>query len=244
MVKQKINFAYWNNLKAKPDEHDAVAIRDAFNSSCFSESQKVDLAELILASRIRIMDEDRMDQLNDAISKFEQQFSVEEFFYTESAFLVNTWRYSYREYAEAVPFAWAKKAIEQIYSRLGVELDDDEVLKVYNSDNIYSAFLELISETLGNNLYIKADDVEHWSSFVFVSYFNLWHFFGILGFNGYSPYTIFADIGILTPPASSWKYVALTEEHIYSIEEFKTRSRGRSFPTWQQNRFLGILAGM
>ena len=244
MVKQKINFAYWDKLKAKPDEHDAAAIRDAFNSSCFSESQKVDLAELILASRIRIMDEDRMDQLNDAIGKFEQQFAVEEFFYTESAFLVNTWRYSYREYAEAIPFAWAKKAIEQIYSRLGVELDDEEVLKVYNSDNIYSAFLELLSETLGNNLYIKADDVEHWSSFVFVSYFNLWHFFGVLGFNGYSPYTIIADIGILTPPASSWKYVALTEEHLYTIDELKSRSRGRSFPTWQQNRFLGILVGM
>lgn len=244
MVKQKINFAYWDKLKAKPEEHDAVAINDAFKSSYFSESQKVDLAELILASRIRIMDEERMNQLNDAISKFEQQFAVEEFFYTESAFLVNTWRYSYREYVEAIPFAWAKKAIKQIYSRLGIELDDDEVLKVYNSDNIYSAFLELLSETLGNNLYIKADDVEHWSSFVFVSYFNLWHFFDVLGFNGYSPYTIIADIGILTPPASNWKYVALTEEHLYTIDELKSRSRGRSFPTWQQNRFLGILAGM
>ena len=244
MVKQKINLAYWDNLKAKPDEHDAIAICDAFNSRDFSESQKIDLAELILTSRIRIMDEERMNKLNDAISIFEKNYAIEEFFYTESAFLVNTWRYSYREYSQAIPFAWAEKAIKQIYNRLGVVLDDEEVLKVYKSENIYSAFFELITETLGTNLYIKADDVEHWSSFVFVSYFNLWQFFGVLGFNGYSPYTIMADIGILTPPASSWKYAELTEEHIYTIEELKSRSRGRSYPTWQQNRFLGILAGM
>ena len=244
MVKQKINMAYWDNLKAKPDAHDVTAIHDAFSSNLFSESQKLDLAELILASRIRIIDEARMDELNEAVGLFEKNFSIEEFFYMESAYLFNTWRYSYNEYKKAIPYKCVKAAINQIYDRLGVKLDDEEIQEVYNSDCIYSAFFELISQTLGRNLYIKTDNNENWNSFAFVSYFNMWHFFGVLGFNGYSPYTIIADIGILTPPASNWKFMPLTAEQMYTIEELQGRGRGRSFPTWEQNRFLSILGNI
>ncbi len=242
MVKQKLNISYWDNLKAKPDEHDALAISDAFSSTLFSESQKTDLAELILASRIRIMDEERMDELNLAVGLFNEKFSIEEFFYSESQFVFNTWRYSYKEYVHAIPFKYAEAAIKQIYTRLGVELDDDEVLRIINSDNIYSAFFALLSESFGNNFYIKTENPESWGSFVFVSYFNMWHFFGVLGFNGYSPYTIIADIGVLTPPASTWKFVALTEEDLYLIDELQSRGRGRQYPTNQQNWFIGKLA--
>lgn len=244
MTKQKINMSYWDNLKAKTDEHDVIAINDAFTSSLFTDSQKTDLAELILASRIRIMDEERFDALNVAVGQFNQKFAVEEFFYAESNYVFCTWRYSYKDYVHAIPLKWAKAGINQIYTRLGVELDDSEIMLIYNSSNIYSAFFDLISENLGNNLYIKTDNPESWNSFVFVSYFNMWHFFGVLGFNGYSPYTIIADIGILTPPASTWKFVALTAEHLYCIEELQSRGRGRQYPTFEQNCFIGKIANI
>ena len=244
MTKQKINMSYWDNLKAKPDEHDVIAINDAFTSSLFTDSQKTDLAELILASRIRIMDEERFDALNVAVGQFNQQFAVEEFFYAESNYVFFFFFYSYKDYVHAIPLKGAKAGINQIYTRLGVELDDSEIMLIYNSSNIYSAFFDLISENLGNNLYIKTDNPESWNSFVFVSYFNMWHFFGVLGFNGYSPYTIIADIGILTPPASTWKFVALTAEYFYCIEELQSRGRGRQYPTFEQNCFIGKLANI
>lgn len=242
MVK-KLDFKYWSGLKAPPAEADAVAINDAFHSDGkFTEQQKEDLARLILTSRVRIPDETRAAALNEAIGIFNRDFAVEEFFYSESVQVFCTWRYDYTVFAHALPAAWAKRGIRRVYAQLGVELDDEEVMKIYNSDCIYSAFLELISDTLGNFRYFVTNDKEAWHSFAFVSYFNMWKLFGLLGFNGYSPYVICADIGLLTPSASQWRHAALSEEDLCTIEELKARARGRSYPTWQQNRFMAKLA--
>lgn len=237
----KIDIRYWNKLKAPAESTDMPVISEAFHSDKFTEQQKEDLARLIIASRVRIPDETRSAALNEAIGIFNREFAVEEFFYTEYVQVFNTWRYDYRQYIRALPLMWAQKAIRRIYSQLGVELDDEEVMKIYNSDNIYSAFFDLISETLGKSRYFITDDKEAWHSFAFVSYFNMWKLFGPMGFNGYSPYVICADIGLLTPPASQWRHAALSEEDLYFIEELSTRGRGRRWPTWQQNRFMGKL---
>ena len=87
----------------------------------------------------------------------------------------------------------------------------------------------------------RVDNKEAWHSFAFVSYFNMWKLFGPMGFNGYSPYVICADIGLLTPPASQWRHAALTEADLVVIDELTKRARGRSWPTWQQNRFMAKL---
>ena len=240
---KKIDYEYWNKLKAPAEDTDAVAINDAFHSDCkFTEQQKEDLARLILTSRVRIPDETRAAALNEAIGIFNRDFAVEEFFYTESNQVFCTWRYEYVKYAHALPLTWAQRGIRRVYSQLGVELDDAEVMNIYNSKCIYSSFFDLIDETLGKDRYFVTNSKEAWHSFAFVSYFNMWKLFGPMGFNGYSPYVICADIGLLTPPASQWRHAALTEEDLCAIDELTTRARGRSYPTWQQNRFMAKLA--
>lgn len=238
---RKLDMDFWDRQKAPVEAADLPAINDAFHSEKFTEQQKEDLARLILTSRVRIPDEERASALNEAIGIFNRDFAVEEFFYTEALQLFCTWRYGYKHLVHALPLAWAQRGIRRVYSQLGVELDDEEVMKIYNSDNIYSSFFELIAETLGKERYFVTDDREAWHSFAFVSYFNMWKLFGPMGFNGYSPYVICADIGLLTPPASQWRHAALTEEDLCIIEELTTRAKGRSWPTWQQNRFMGKL---
>lgn len=240
-MQNKLDIKYWNSLKAPAVDTDAVAINDAFHSDKFTEQQKEDLARLIITSRVRIPDEKRSAELNAAVGIFNREFAVEEFFYAEYIQVFNTWRYDYKKYVHALPLFWAQRAIRRVYSQLGVELDDEEIMKIYNSDNIYSAFFDLISETLSNSRYFVTDAKEAWHSFTFVSYFNMWKLFGPMGFNGYSPYVICADIGLLTPPASQWKHAALAEEDLAIIEELTTRARGRRWPTWQQNKFMGKL---
>lgn len=240
---RKLDFSDWDRQKAPAEDTDAAAINDALHAEAtFTDQQKEDLARLILTSRVRIPDETRAAALNEAIGIFNRDFAVEEFFYAESSQVFCTWRYTYKKYVMALPLSWAQKAIRRIYSQLGVELDNEEVMKIYNSDCVYSAFFELISETLGDSRYFVTNDKEAWHSFAFVSYFNMWKLFGPMGFNGYSPYVICADIGLLTPPASQWRHAALTEEDLCAIEELTTRARGRSYPTWQQNRFMAKLA--
>ena len=242
MIQSKIDIKYWNRLKSGAEATDSVAINDAFHSDKFTEQQKEDLARLILAGRVRIMDETRAAELNMAIGMFNRDFAVEEMFYTEYTQVFCMWRYDYTQYVHAIPLTWAQRGIRRIYSQLGVEIDDEEVRKIYESDNIYSSFFELIKETLNDSRYFIPDDKDSWTSFVFTAYFNMWKLFGPLGFNGYSPYVICSDIGLLVPPVSEWKHAALTEEELYVIEELQTRSRGRRWPTWQQSRFLGKLA--
>lgn len=235
----KLNMDFWDRQKAPAEDTDTAAINDAFHSEArFTEQQKEDLARLIIAGRVRIPDEARAAALNEAIGIFNKDFAVEEFFYTESSQVFCTWRYGYKHFVHALPLYWAQRGIRRVYSQLGVELDDEEVMKIYNSDNIYSSFFDLINETLGDNRYFVTNAKEAWHSFAFVSYFNMWKLFGVLGFNGYSPYVICADIGLLTLPASQWRHAALSEEDLCTIEELKTRARGRSYPTWQQDRFM------
>lgn len=238
----QLDMNYWNRLKAPAVEGDVPSINDAFHSGSFTDEQKLDLARLLLAGRLRIMDEERSGQLNDAIAIFNHDFAVEELFFTEYTQLFNVWRYDYKKFIEAIPYTWAKKAIRAIYVQLGVELDDDEVSKIYHSDCIYSAFFDLIKDTLKDSRYFIPSEKDKWNQFAFTAYFNMYAMFGKLGFNGYSPYIICADIGLLTPPASQWRTAALTEEDYYLINELKTRGRGRAYPTWAQNRFLGRLA--
>lgn len=238
---EKLDMKYWDSLKAAPCKMDSDAIANAFASHSFTDQQKADLAQLILASRMRVTDENRAAELNDAVAIFNHDFAIEEFFYTEYTQLYCTWRYSFKEYSRALPLAWAMEGIRQIYSQLGVTLDDEEVMKVYNSDNVYSAFFELLSETMKDNRYIVPTDNENWNSFAFVSYFNMWKIFGVLGFAGYSPYVLCADIGLLTPPASHWHYACFDEAELKAIDELRSRARGRRYPTYHQNRFMGLL---
>ena len=240
MIK-KIDFEFWDSMKAQPDRMDSAAINEAFHSDKLTSKQKLDLAELIIAGRMRVSDNERAETLNKAVGIFNNSFALEEFFYTEFTQVFCTWRYNYRTYVHALPLTYAYEAIRQVYTRLGVEIDDDEVIKIYNSDNLYSSFFELLAEQMKDNRYIVTEDNSSWGSFVFASYFNMWHIFGPLGFNGYSPYVVCADIGVLSPPASSWKYAAFTEEELAVIDELRIRCRGRKWPAWSQNRFMGKL---
>ena len=187
MEKNKLDMKYWDSLKTSPEDSDLAAIKDAFNTEWPANNDTKDiLAELILTSYLRVTDEEAQDSLNRAIGIFNEKFAVEELFYVASLQVFCTWRYNYKLFVHAIPIGYAKRAIQNIYARLGVELDDEEVMKVYNSDNIYSAFFELLAETMKDNRYIVTEDKESWLSFAFGAYFNMWHIFGPLGFNGYS----------------------------------------------------------
>lgn len=242
MDKTKIDITYWNKKFSPADPLDGTAIKNAYLSGLFDDKEKVVLAELLLATRKRVMTDEEQEMISAIAGKFNKNCAVEEMFYSESPFMWCTWRYNYRMYADAVPLEWALKAIKNIYFRLGVELDDEGAKEVYMSDNLYDVFFDLIAEALGNDKYIVADTTKQWNSFAFVAYFNMWHLFGVLGFNGYSPYTICADLGVLSPPSSQWKFAKMTDAIQYNVHELKVRGRGRSYPTWQQNRLMGVLA--
>lgn len=241
-MKTKLDINYWNSLKAPADATDAAAISESLHKTMFTDWQKEKLAELLLTSRIRLTAEKEIEQMNEAIGMFNRDCAVEQMFYTESEQVFCTWRYSYKMFAEAIPHHWAVKAVRSIYNRLGVLLDKDDVEVVLKDEHIYAAFFDLLAEAMGKDKYIYPNDKESWNSFAFTAYFNMWHLFGIMGFNGYSPYTICGDIGILCPPASNWGYQELDEEQKEAIAELTIRGRGRSYPTWQQNRFLGLIA--
>lgn len=241
-MKTKLDINYWNSLKAPPDPADAAAISEGLHKTMFTDWQKVKLAELLLTSRMRLTDESEIEQMNEAIGMFNRDCAVEQLFYTESEQVFCTWRYSYKVFADAIPKHRAEQAVHNIYARLGIELDTDGAKEVLASPFVYSALFDLLADAMGKDKYIYPNDKESWLSFAFTAYFNLWHLFGIMGFNGYSPYVICGDIGILCPPASNWGYQELNEEQKEAIEELKIRGRGRNYPTWQQNRFLGLIA--
>lgn len=249
MKKVKLDLAYWEEKMDKPNEHDLAAINDAFKEypnerRDLKDEEKLVLAEILLASCMRFADDARGDLINAAIAKFDQFFAVEPMFIAHEGQIYRTWRYSYKDYVKAIPQMWAKKAIDSIYTRLGVELDEEEIDRVYKSDFLYSSFFELVSETLSNNAYFTIDCKENFRLFEQISWFNMWHFFDKMGFEGLSPYEVLADIGVVTPPSSQWKAVALSERHCYQLEEIKSRTRGRDYPSAYENIFLIDLAGV
>ena len=249
MNRTLLDLKYWENKLDKPAPHDLEAINDAFKEygterRNMTDDEKLVLAELLLSSCMRFADDDRGDLINAAVAKFDQGFAVEPMFYAHEGQLYRVWRYSYKDYAKAIPVVWAKKAINSIYTRLGVELDDEEVDKVYKSDFLYSAFFELVKETLTDRAYFTIDCKEDFRLFEQISWFNMWHFFGKMGFEGLSPYEVLADIGVVTPPSSQWKVVSLSERHCYQLDEIRSRTRGRDYPSAYENVFLIDLAGV
>lgn len=241
-MKPKLDIKYWNSLKAPAESVDIVAITEGFSKAAFTDWQKEKLAELLLTSRLRLVNDEEIEQMHEAIGKFNRDCAVEQLFYTESDSVFCTWRYDFKQFAKAIPQRWAVKGVRNIYDRLGIKLDDEDVEWVFNSEHIYAALFELIADAMGDDKFIYPNDTESWSSFAFTAYFNLWHIFGVMGFNGYSPYVICGDIGLLCPPACSWGYKEFNEEQKEAIEELKIRARGRSCSTWQQDRFLGLIA--
>ena len=248
MQKVNLNLEYWVNKIDKPCPTDLVAINDAFKEyyekKNMSDNEKLILAEVLLASCIRFNDEERGDTINQVVAKFDRYFAVEPMFYATENQTFHVWRYSYTDYVKAIPKYWSERAIRSIYERLGVELDDEEVQKIYNSDSLYGAFFSLVKETLSNNAYFKVDCTESFKLFAQVSYFNMWHLFGKLGFEGMSPFDVFAGIGIVTPPSSQWKTVALSEGALNAIAEIKSRMRGRGYPSGLENSLLLTLEGL
>ena len=249
MQKVRLDLAYWEDKMDRPSEFDLAAINDAFKEyknekRNMTDAEKQVLAELLLASRIRFNNDVTGDLINSAVAKFDQFFAVESMFITQEGQIYKTWRYSYKAFVKALPKIWAERAIRSIYERLGVVLDDEEVQKVYNSNFLYSSFFELVKETLSNNAYFTADCKEDFRLFEQLSWFNMWNLFGKMGFEGLSPYEVLADIGVVTPPSSQWKAVALSEWHCYQLEEIRSRTRGRDYPSAYENIFLIDLAGV
>lgn len=241
-MKEKLDIDYWSKRMAPAENEDILAISEGLNQMIFTDWQKEKLAELLLASRLRLVNEEETEQMHEAIGKFNRDCAVEQLFYTESDHVFCVWRYDFKKYAQAIPKRWAIKGVKNIYDRLGVELDKEGIEWVLNSKHIYEAFFGLIEDTMGDDKFIYPNDTESWSSFAFTAYFNMWHIFGVMGFNGYSPYVICADIGLLCPPSCSWGFKEFNEEQKEAIEELKIRGRGRSYPTWQQDRFMGLIA--
>jgi hypothetical protein len=249
MQKVRLDLAYWENKMDKPNEFDLAAINDAFKEyknekRNMTDAEKQVLAELLLASRIRFNNDTTGDIINSAVAKFDQFFAVESMFITQEGQIYKTWRYSYKAFVKALPKIWAERAIRSIYERLGVVLDDEEVQKVYNSNFLYSSFFELVKETLSNNAYFTADCKEDFRLFEQLSWFNMWNLFDKMGFEGLSPYEVLADIGVVTPPSSQWRAVALSDAHLYRLEEVKRRTRGRDYPSGYENVLLIDLAGI
>lgn len=243
MKTEKINAKYWSDKWTKPTDMDLAAIEDAFRTGSLTDEQKEIFAELLLSGRIRDdLDMSRGEDISDVMAIFNREYAVEELIYTESEYVFTLWRYSFPDYAKTIPLKFTRIALKKIYHRLGVEIDDNDVSRIISSGFVYSDFFDLIIETMGDSKYIICDDPAKWNSFAFTAYFNMYKFFGVMGFNGYSPFQICSDIGILCIPASNWKFIALPKNVAGKIQELNYKAQGRSFPTWQQNKFLGELA--
>jgi hypothetical protein len=249
MRKIMLDLAYWERKMDRPNEFDMAAINDAFKEHGTErrnmfDNEKLVLAEILLASCMRFNDDERGDLINRTVAKFDQFFAVEPMFYAHEGQIYRTWRYSYKDFVAAIPDVWAKKAISSIYTRLGVELDEEEINKVYNSDFLYSAFFELVADTLSARNYFTMDCGNDFRLFEQLSYFNMWHLFGKMGFEGLSPYEVFADIGVVTPPSSRWSIEVLSEEQMIRLNDIKSRTRGRDYPSALENTLLIDLAGV
>lgn len=239
----KLNLEYWNNRYDKPLEYDLAAINDAFKEypkekRDLTDDEKLVLAELLLQSCMRFATDKRGELINNTVSKFERFFAGESLFYATEGQMYYVWRYSYRDFVQAMPKAWAKKAIQSIYSRLGVEIDDEETEAIYASDFIYTAYFDLIKATLKDRSYVKANCEINYRVFTQVCFFNMWHLFGKLGFEGLSPYQIMADIGEVTPPASQWSFPYLSAAQRVALDEIKRCCHKRVYPTARENIFL------
>lgn len=241
----KLNIDYWNKKWDKPLDTDLAAISDAFSSSgVFTNEDKVKFAEILLQGRYRIpvTDDGEGDYISELCWKFNANYAVEELIYSESEYVLMLWRYDFNMIFKAIPLQFAKEALNSIYVRLGMTLDGVDVFSITKADFVYQALFDLVDEHLGNNKYVFCDDPAGWHTFAFGAWFNMWKFFDVMGFNGYSPYTICGDIGILCPKACDWKFVALPKGSLEAIKELNNLARGRDFPTWKQNAFLGKLA--
>ena len=242
----KLGLLYWKDKWTAPTELDLKSIADCYIGDSMTEEERLAFTVLLLQGTVRFPDTPegsaQMDLLVTATGKYELNFSCEELSYIENPWVMTLWRYSFKEFVKVIPIGYAKKAVTVIYKRLGIELNDAEIMKVLNSDFIYSDFFDTLKITLGCNKYIMCPDPTKVSAFVFASYFNMYHIFGILGFNGYSPYVICRDIGIISVPANDWRYIAFPEGALEAIEELGFNARKLSYPTVQQNQFLAKLA--
>lgn len=241
----KLGIEYWNKKWDEPLDTDLAAISDAFSASgVFTNEDKVKFAEILLQGRYRsaVSDNDEGDYISELCWKFNANYAVEELIYSESEYVLMLWRYDFAQIFKAIPLQIAKEALKNIYSRLGMTIEDKDMSRIFRQDFVYQALFDLIAENLGDNKYVFCDDPAGWHTFAFGAWFNMWRMFGIMGFNGYSPYTICGDIGILCPKACDWKFVALPKGSLETIKELNNLARGRDFPTWKQNAFLGKLA--
>lgn len=244
----KLNLEYWNAKFDKPFEHDMAAINAAFKEygkdekKDLTDDEKLVLAELLLQSCMRFDTQERGDLINSAVAKYENFFAGESLVYAEEEQMYRLWRYSYSDFVKAIPVVWAKKAIEAIYTRLGVSLDDAEIEQIYNSDFVYRSYFDLIKSTLKDRSYIKANCDINYRVFAQVCFFNMWHLFGKMGFEGISPYQVLADIGVLTPPASQWSFPFLVSSQRAELEEIKSCCGRHTYPTARENVFLINLA--
>ena len=242
----KLNIEYWNKKWAEPTELDLKAIADCYIGELMTEEEKLSLTVLFLQGSVRFPDTEegdrQMETLLSACEKYENHFSPEEMTYLESNWVITMWRYSYKEFMQVIPIYYKKGAVKTIYKRLGVELNDAEVIRVIESDFVYSDFLDTLTKALGRSKYIICPDPTKVSAFVFAAYFNMWYFFGILGFNGYSPYTVCRDIGVISVSANDWRFVALPEGAPEVIDELCHNTRKLSYPTMQQKQFIAKLA--
>jgi hypothetical protein len=241
----KLGIEYWNKKWDKPLDTDVAAISDAFSSSgVFTNEDKVKFAEILLQGRYRsaVSDDDEGGYISELCWKFNANYAVEELIYSESEYVLMLWRYDFAQIFKAIPLQIAKQALRNIYSRLGMTIEDKDISRIFRQDFVYQALFDLIAENLGDNKYVFCDDPALWHTFAFGAWFNMWKFFDVMGFNGYSPYTICGDIGILCPKACDWKFVALPKGSLEAVKELNNLARGRDFPTWKQNAFLGKLA--
>lgn len=249
MQRVNLNLEYWERKMDKPNPVDLVAINDAFKEypherRDLNDEEKQVLAELLLASCVRFNTNAAGDVINSVVAKFDQGFAVEPLFYACEGQFYRTWRYSYTDFVKAIPKYWSERAIRGIYERLGVELDDEEVHKIYHSNFLYSSFFALVKETLSDRAYFTIDCKENFRLFEQISFFNMWHLFGKMGFEGLSPFDVLADIGVLTPPSSQWKSVSFTQLQLRRLEEIRWRTRGRDYPSCYESAFLIDLSGV
>lgn len=242
----KLNIDFWNKKWAEPTELDLKAIADCYITDTLTEAQKLSLTVLFLQGSVRVPDTEEGDQLMTTLASacalYEKNYSPEEMTCLESSWVMTMWRYSYKEFVKVIPIYYKKEAVKAIYKRLGVELNDAEVMRVLESNFIYSDFFNMLGIVLGRNKYIMCPDPTSVRAFVVASYFNMWHFFGIMGFNGYSPYVICRDIGVISVPANDWRFVALPEGTPEVIDELCHNARKLSYPTMQQEQLIARLA--
>lgn len=244
MINEKLDLDYWERKFDKPDGMDLTVLADVFHSSPttshgFTDEQKELLAEILLQGRKIFTDEEAFSAAYEICTQVNMHYAVNTMFFTDCSGNIAVWRYDYRAYIKAIPDGYARRALRKIYGRLGIQVSDDDLLKIGASNHLYDMFLKFIKEEAdGGVIAVTPDD--H-LDFADMEYLNMYLLFDKLGLEGRDAFSVLAGIGCVSKDISLYSFINTRGKIEDMKNEADRRSRGRVYPTFYETAtVLGV----